>query len=252
MAHHWAITFLLGINFNRAQLVIIHGTLITDISQGSLMLKIEIVSDVACPWCIIGFQGLQAALNELDQPCEIEWKPFELNPDMALEGQSYADYSSTKYHRTKEQAVANLENVRQRGLDAGYEFKFDDNTRVYNTFDAHRLLFWAKEFGLQTELKLALFDLNFKQGRNLSDHGALLETVEQVGLDRDAAKEVLVQSLYSDEVRAEIAWAHNEGFHSVPTFIFNGDHIIPGGQSKDSFKRFISQLYEMAETGEAT
>jgi len=205
------------------------------------MLKIEIVSDVACPWCIIGYKGLEAALNELDQPSDITWKPFELNPDMSLEGQSYAEYSSTKYHRTKEQALANMENVRQRGLDAGYEFKFDDNTRVYNTFNA-----WAKEFGLQTELKLALFDLNFKQGRNLSDHGALLETVEQVGLDRDAAKEVLEQSLYSDEVRAEIAWAHKQGFHSVPTFVFNGEHIIPGGQSKESFKRFITQLNEMA------
>jgi len=98
------------------------------------MLKIEIVSDVACPWCIIGYKGLEAALNELDQPSDITWKPFELNPDMSLEGQSYAEYSSTKYHRTKEQALANMENVRQRGLDAGYEFKFDDNTRVYNTF----------------------------------------------------------------------------------------------------------------------
>jgi len=88
--------------------------------------------------------------------------------------------------------------------------------------------------------------LNFKQGRNLSDNGALLETVEQVGLDRDAAKEVLEQSLYSDEVRAEIAWAHKQGFHSVPTFVFNGEHIIPGGQSKESFKRFITQLNEMA------
>jgi len=201
------------------------------------MLKIEIISDVACPWCIIGYKGLEAALNELEQPCDITWKPFELNPDMAPEGQSYADYSSTKYHRTKEQAVANLEND---------EFKFDDNTRVYNTFNAHRLLFWAKEFGLQSELKLALFDLNFKHGRNLSDHGALLEAVEQVGLDRDAAKEVLEQSLYSDEVRAEIAWAHSQGFHSVPTFIFNEEHIIPGGQSKDSFKRFITQLNETA------
>jgi len=159
---------------------------------------------------------------------------------------SYAEYSSTKYNRTKEQAVSNLENVRQRGLDVGYEFKFDDNTRIYNTFDAHRLLFWAKEFGLQTALKLALFDLNFKQGRNLSDHGALLETVEQVGLDRAAAKEILEQSLYSDEVRAEIAWAHNQGFHSVPTFIFKGEHIVPGGQSKEAFKRFITQLSEMA------
>jgi len=171
---------------------------------------------------------------------------YYLEAVRSSEGQSYAEYSSTKYNRTKEQAVSNLENVRQRGLDVGYEFKFDDNTRIYNTFDAHRLLFWAKEFGLQTALKLALFDLNFKQGRNLSDHGALLETVEQVGLDRAAAKEILEQSLYSDEVRAEIAWAHNQGFHSVPTFIFKGEHIVPGGQSKEAFKRFITQLSEMA------
>jgi len=87
------------------------------------MLKIEIVSDVACPWCIIGYKGLEAALNELDQPSDITWKPFELNPDMSLEGQSYAEYSSTKYHRTKEQALANMENVRQRGLDARIQIR---------------------------------------------------------------------------------------------------------------------------------
>jgi len=128
------------------------------------MLKIEIVSDVACPWCIIGYTSLQAAIKELDQPVDISWRPFELNPSMPLEGQTYADYSRTKYHRTEEQSKANLQNVTQRGLDVGYEFNFTENTRIYNTFDAHRLLYWAKEFDLQTQLKLALFDLNFKQG----------------------------------------------------------------------------------------
>jgi len=206
------------------------------------MLKIDIVSDVACPWCIIGYSSLQAAINELDQEVNITWKPFELNPNMPLEGQNYADYARTKYHRTKEQTKANVENVVQRGLDAGYEFNFNEDTRVYNTFDAHRLLYWAKEFDLQTQLKLALFDLNFKRGDNLSSHEALLACVEEVGLDRDTAKDVLTQSSYSDEVRAEIDWAHKNGIHAVPTFIFNDKHVVSGGQPKETFVHFLKQL----------
>jgi len=211
------------------------------------MLKIDIVSDVACPWCIIGYSSLQAAIKELDQAVEITWKPFELNPDMPLEGQSYADYSRIKYHRTKEQAQANVQNVAQRGLEAGYEFKFTEDTRIYNTFDAHRLLFWAKEFGLQTQLKLALFDLNFKEGGNLSSHEALLKCAEAVGLDRDVAKTVLEQSLYADEVREEISWAHKNGIHSVPTFLFNDKYMVSGGQSKDTFVNFLEQMSAKAE-----
>jgi len=206
------------------------------------MIKIEIVSDVACPWCIIGYSRLHAALNELGQEANITWKPFELNPGMPLAGQSYADYSRIKYHRSKEQAKANMANVAQRGVEAGYTFNFTEETRVYNTFDAHRLLYWAKEFGLQTQLKLALFDLNFKRGGNLSSHEALLACVEDVGLDRDAAKEVLTRPLYSDEVRAEIDWVHKKDIHSVPTFIFNDEHLVSGGQSKETFKHFLKQL----------
>lgn len=212
------------------------------ISEILAMLKIEIVSDVACPWCIIGYTSLQAAIKELDQPVDISWRPFELNPSMPLEGQTYADYSRTKYHRTEEQSKANLQNVTQRGLDVGYEFNFTENTRIYNTFDAHRLLYWAKEFDLQTQLKLALFDLNFKQGCNLSNHDVLVGCAEKVGLDPDAAKAVLEQSLYSDEVKTEIDWAHQNGIHSVPTFIFNDQHLVSGGQPKETFMRFLKQL----------
>jgi len=206
------------------------------------MLKIEIVSDIACPWCIIGYSSLQAAISELNKEVSISWKPFELNPDMPVEGRHYAEYSRTKYGRTDEQTKANMENITQRGLDAGYEFKFTDDTYVSNTFDAHRLLHWAREFGLQTPLKLALFDLNFKEGANLSSHDALLDTAEKVGLDRDAAKAVLEQSTYSDEVRAEINWARDHDIHGVPTFIFNDTHRVQGGQSKETFMRFLKQL----------
>ncbi|GAA6138376.1 DsbA family oxidoreductase [Arenicella sp. 4NH20-0111] len=211
-------------------------------------ISIQIVSDVSCPWCIIGYKSLQAAIDEsgASNTVDLHWRPFELNPTMALEGQDRAEHLQQKYGGTEEQMAANRQAIQDRGLAEGYEFKFPKNGRVYNTFNAHRLIHWAAEFGLQTELKLALFDLFFQQGGNPSDEAQLLDVVAAVGLDAESAKSVLGSNLYEKEVRADQALSQQQGISSVPAFIFNNKYMVSGGQPKETFINVLKQLDEEA------
>ena len=168
-------------------------------------IRIDIVSDISCPWCVIGYQSLQSALKEVGmaQQTSLNWLPFELNPDMPKQGQNINEHIQQKYGSTAEQSAANRENIKQRGLDVGYEFNFSDDGRIYNTFDAHRLLHWAKEFDLQTELKLDFFNLYFQQSKDPSSHVTLIECAESVGLDPKLAKDVLDSDRFTQEVRKQ-------------------------------------------------
>ncbi|MEM7358444.1 MAG: DsbA family oxidoreductase [Pseudomonadota bacterium] len=212
-------------------------------------MKIDIVSDVSCPWCIIGYQSLHAALEERGEldACDLNWLPFELNPAMPAEGQDIREHMQQKYGATPEQSAANRENIKQRGAAVGYDFNFAAEGRIYNTFDAHRLLHWAREHGRQTELKLALFDLYFKDQGNPDDHQTLVKYAEQVGLDGEAALEVLSSGRYEKEVRAEQEFAWQQGITAVPTFIFNDKYMVNGGQPKDVFINVFEQLAAMAD-----
>lgn len=207
-------------------------------------ISIDIVSDVSCPWCIIGYRALSLALDQLDahDQMTISWLPFELNPDMPPEGQNRNDYIRQKYGLTPEQGKANRDNLINRGAELGYSFNFPDNGRVYNTFNAHRLIHWAKEHGLQTPLKLALFDLFFQQQGNPSDEVDLLRCVEKVGLDVEQAKEVLRSERYQVEVREALSFAKNNGISSVPAFILNNKYLVSGGQPVDVFVQALEQL----------
>ncbi|WP_416307895.1 DsbA family oxidoreductase [Neptunicella sp. SCSIO 80796] len=207
-------------------------------------LKIDIVSDVSCPWCIIGYQGLQLALEELQDSiqAEIEWHPFELNPTMPAEGQDIVEHITEKYGISVEQSEQNREAIKQRGLTVGYEFGHRGGGRIYNTFDAHRLLDWAKQHSKQTELKLALFDLYFKQGGNPSDHAQLLETVESVGLPVDEAKAILGSDDYTQQVRQQQQQYQQMGISSVPAFIINNKYLLSGGQPPASFKQALQDI----------
>ena len=135
-------------------------------------LQIDIISDVSCPWCIVGYKGLEKALTNLQGKLDanIQWHAFELSPDMPKEGQRLSDYMTERYGVTKEQSDQNREALLKRGSDVGFEFVYSDEKRIYNTFDAHRLIFWAKSQGKQTELKLALFTLYFQNMGDPSDH----------------------------------------------------------------------------------
>jgi len=208
--------------------------------------KIDIFSDVVCPWCIIGYQSLSAALDQsgLADQVELNWRPFELNPDMPIEGKSYIDYGRDKYGRSLEQAVASLNHVVKSAASVGYEINFPDEPRIYNTFNAHRLLHWARESGLQTELKLAFFNLFFQEQGSFSEEEDLLNCVEKVGLNRKQAAEILQLNEYSDTVKTELNVARQNGITSVPTYIFDNKYLVTGGQPVNTFIEVLNRVIE--------
>jgi predicted DsbA family dithiol-disulfide isomerase len=207
-------------------------------------LQIDIVSDVSCPWCIIGYNSLQLGLAQLSKEvsAKITWQPFELNPNMPAEGQDINEHLGQKYGIDHAQIEQNRAAIKQRGLDVGYEFGYRGGGRIYNTFDAHRLLHWAKQENKQTELKLALFDLYFKESGNPSDHQQLLNTVSKVGLDADAAAAILSADTYAQAVRKEQQHYQTLGISSVPAVIVNNKHLISGGQPADVFVNALRQI----------
>jgi len=207
-------------------------------------LKLDIVSDIPCPWCIIGYQSLNQALTKLapDISADITWQPFELNPHMPKEGQDITEHITEKYGISVEQSEHNRAMIKQRGLDLGYEFGNRGGGRIYNTFNAHRLLHWAKEYDKQTELKLALFDLYFKQNGNPSDHQKLLEVSQSVGLDKVKAQKILESNKYEQEVRELQRHYQSVGISSVPAVIVNNKHLISGAQPADLFEQAMRKI----------
>ncbi|MEP0355386.1 DsbA family oxidoreductase [Paraglaciecola sp.] len=210
-------------------------------------LTLDIVSDVSCPWCIIGYKALEQALANLapDIQAKITWQPFELNPQMPPEGQEITEHITQKYGISVEQAAQNREAIIQRGLSVGYEFgERRGGGMIYNTFDAHRLLHWAEEFYLEKQmaLKLALFDLYFKENGNPSNHAQLLSVIEKVGLDVVEAKSVLDSDKFTVEVRQQQQHYQSAGISSVPAVIVNNKHLISGGQPTEIFEKALKQI----------
>lgn len=207
-------------------------------------LTLDFVSDVSCPWCIIGYQALKQALVKIEPEVEVtlNWQPFELNPNLGQEGQEIVEHITEKYGISVEQYEQNSAMIKQRGLDVGYEFGHRGGGRIYNTFDAHRLLHWAKAHHKQTELKLALFDLYFKQNDDPSDHNNLMDTAQLVGLDRDEAKAILASDRYAKDVREQQHYYQSAGISSVPAVIVNNKHLISGGQPVHVFESALREI----------
>ena len=207
-------------------------------------LKIDMVSDVVCPWCAIGLNSLLLALEGLRDvvQAEIHVQPFQLNPDMPAEGADVVDYLSRKYGMSADQVRANQQAIAQRGRAVGFEFRMVRRSRTWNTFDAHRLLHWAGIEGKQLALKRALLSAYFSEGENPSDHAVLLRLAGQVGLDVAAARAVLVGDTFADAVRQRIDHYARLGIRSVPAFIIDERHLIEGGQLPEMFEQALRQL----------
>jgi len=205
-------------------------------------LKIDFVSDVACPWCAVGLNALERALETVGPELEVQlhFQPFELNPTMPVEGADTVDYLSKKYGITPEQIARNQAAIRERGAAVG--FQFGARPRVWNTFDAHRLLHWAGLHGRQRELKHALLKAYHGEGRNPGAPDVLLELAGAVGLDVEAAREVLASGAYTDDVRAAERFWQQAGIHSVPSIIVNDRHLIQGGQPPEVFEQALRQI----------
>ena len=205
-------------------------------------IRIDFVSDVACPWCAVGLSSLQLALSRLGDAvdAEIVVHPFELNPQMGEEGEDLVEHIGKKYGRTAQQVGEAQAELRKRGSDVG--FTFGTRTRIYNTFDAHRLMHWAGIKGKQIKLKQALLQAYHGEGKPTSNHDVLVEAAESVGLDGAEARSVLAGGDYAGEVRAEEEKYQAMGIHSVPSIIFNNRYLLTGAQPAESFEKAIQQI----------
>ncbi len=202
------------------------------------------MSDVVCPWCIIGYRQLERAIGRLAGMAEVSvrWHPFQLAPDMAPVGKPIADYTRERYGATPEQGRASRERIVALGTELGIDFRFDENSRIYNTFGAHRLLAWAGEQGKQTALKFALFGAYFTDQANVADSDVLIATAASVGLDAEEAASILAGDRYADQVEAEQAYWRDQNVTGVPAFIVNGKYMIPGAQDADTFVQVLTRM----------
>ncbi|MCL4676402.1 MAG: DsbA family oxidoreductase [Pararhodobacter sp.] len=209
-------------------------------------LRIDIISDVMCPWCIIGYRQLAQALEKTGIAHDIHWHPFELNPQMPAEGQNLREHLGEKYGSTPEQSAQSRQQLTALGAALGFDFDFADDMRMHNTFSAHQLLHWADEQGKKHDLKLALFTAHFTNRRNLSDTAVLADIAGETGLDRDEALSVLQDQRFAKTVRdAETFW-RRQGIQGVPAMVFDRQHLVTGAQGVENYTSILGQLANQA------
>lgn len=213
-------------------------------TQNPIPMKIDFVSDVSCPWCAIGLKALEKAIDRIGDglAVELHFQPFELNPQMPPEGQDTTEHLTQKYGSTPEQLAANREAIRARGAALG--FTFNQRERVYNTFDAHRLLHWAGLESRSSELALkhALLVAYFTDGDDVSSHENLARIAGAAGLDQERARQILESGKYTEEVRMQEQKYLANGIQSVPAVIINDRHLISGGQPVEVFEQALRQI----------
>lgn len=221
-------------------------------SSAAIALRIDIVSDVVCPWCIIGYKQVEKALSllEMNIAAETYWHPFELNPQMAPEGEDTAEHIARKYGSTPEQSRANRQRLADIGIGVGFAFNYGDGMRIYNTFNAHKLLtIFGSERGwqAQTALKMALFKAYFQDRRDVSDTDVLCDIAEAQGMDRAVAAAWMNDAALGQSVRAEMAHCTDQNITGVPAIIFDSKFMVPGAQSAETFADVISKVIAKRE-----
>lgn len=223
-------------------------------------LKIDFVSDIACPWCAVGLFSLEKALDRLQAEiqADIHFQPFELNPDMGPGGQDLGEHLTQKYGSTADQQAQIRQTIAARGAEVGFSFAPGGRGRVYNTFDAHRLLAWAESQdevqgeGAQRRLKKALLTAYQGRAERVEDHEVLLAVVAEAGLNVTAARDVLESGAYGDKVRAVEQLYQRSGISSVPAVIINDHYLISGGQPVEVFEQSLRQIAaKLAEEADA-
>jgi len=204
-------------------------------------LQIDIVSDVVCPWCIVGFRQLDLALKQENVLAQLRWHPFELNPTMGPEGQNLREHIMEKYGSTQEQSQQARDRLIAIGAELGFAFNYDDDSRIYNTFAAHQLLDWAETQGRQHPLKLALFDACFTQQLDVSDPDILIAAVQAAGLDPQAARDALTSGDHVAPVREKQQFWTSRGISGVPSMVFGGKYLLTGAQGTDTYAQVLQR-----------
>ena len=215
--------------------------------QAKKPLRIDIVSDVVCPWCAIGYSQLAEALKQTNTPHEIHWHPFELNPNTPHEGRNYREHIMEKYGTTAEDIKESRARMTAAGAEAGFNFQFTDEFRTYNTFNTHQLLYWADQQGRMHDLKQALFVAHFVDNKNVADSTVLANVAADIGLDRSEALAILEEQRFAAAVEKEKQHWQQQGIQSVPSMVFNERHLISGAQGIENYKSILQQLADMPD-----
>ncbi|PXX89642.1 DsbA family oxidoreductase [Marinobacter vulgaris] len=210
--------------------------------------QIDIVSDIACPWCAIGYARLEKAMEALkdEMVFDVQWHAFELNPDPSGDGEPILPALSRKYGRSEDEMRANQAQMIEIAHGLGLNFEKLQERYTRNTFDAHRLVKWAGEKGKQTEMKMAFFEAYFGRAENISNPDVLVHCVETIGLDGDEAREILASDQYADAVRQDEARYQQAGVSAVPAFIINGKYLVSGAQEPETLTKAFREITEAA------
>jgi predicted DsbA family dithiol-disulfide isomerase len=204
--------------------------------------RVDIVSDVMCPWCIIGYKELEAAAAQSGAALGIRWHPFELNPDMAADGEDLTDHVTRKYGISPAQSAQNRAALRDRGAALGLDFSFSEGARIRNSFRAHQLVDWAEDQGAQHRMKLALFAAHFSAGLDVNDIDVLAQVAETVDLDAAAARAALESGAHADPVRRKQAFWQQQGVTGVPAMVFDQQYLVTGAQGCEGYAHILRQL----------
>lgn len=210
-------------------------------TQGPVV-QVDIVSDIMCPWCIIGFKQLEQALAATGTGARIRWHPFELNPGMPAEGQNLTEHIIEKYGSTPEQSAKNRSQMHALGEGLGFTFNFSADSRIVNSFAAHQLLDFALGQGLQHPLKLALFEAHFTDDKDVSDTDTLLDVAASVGLDRAACQQVLETGALAATVREKQQFWTSRGISGVPSMVFGGKYLVTGAQGAENYAQLLQKV----------
>lgn len=205
-------------------------------------IRIDIVSDVVCPWCIIGYKQLERALQETKTAADIHWHPFELNPQMAQEGENLREHLAAKYGTTPEGSRRARARLTELGAELGFVFDYTDDMRMVNTFRAHQLLKWAEEHGRGHDLQMALFAAFFAERLDLNDPAVLARVAALIGLDGDEALAVLTDGRYAEDVRQDEQFWISRGIEGVPAMIFDEKYLVVGAQGVDNYRSILEKI----------
>lgn len=210
--------------------------------SNQMPIRVDIVSDIVCPWCVIGFHQLAKASRETGIAIEVFWHPFELNPQMAAEGENLRDHLAAKYGTTAEASRQARQRLTALGAGLGFEFNYGDDMRMVNTFKAHQLVEWAQDSGKGHDANLALMAAFFTHRMDLNDEQVLTEIAAGIGLDREAAAQILAHGERADQVRQKEAFWTSRGISGVPAMIFQRQHLVTGAQGEENYARILEQL----------
>ncbi|WP_372745812.1 DsbA family oxidoreductase [Lutibacter sp.] len=207
-------------------------------------IKVDVVSDIVCPWCIIGYKRMQKAIEELEIQHKIilKWQPFELNSTMPIEGENVLEHIKRKYGSSIEDAKRSQENMTELGAELGFKFDYFDEMKIVNTIDAHILLEYAKEYNLQTALNVRFVTAFFSERKDISNREVLFQEITNIGLNVNEAKMRLENKANKERIKKQIQFWQSRGISSVPTVVFNNSSAVTGAQSTDVYKQIFMQL----------